>query len=296
MDALNLLEIFKKHLAENEGRKEVSDYLAAKRLGITQSTISHWRNRGGTMDEELAVKIADYCGLDRGEVVAWVMAARTKCPAAREALERLARLAHNTAAVVLLTVLLGMASPAADAAQRSSFVNTIHYAQYECGAGCGVSGFTCRTDTTPVLSLSVVANTAACFGRTHDRDTQHQPGVAWNRSSFHPPNTWRTCAACMFARRGAGAPTHCRTTRRSPGAAGDSVSGTARWSRPTGTCTAPANCSRCRCCTRSLPNCSARSTGAPLTPISPMWCRYGKSYKLPWPPRVALQALLRMIA
>ncbi len=83
----------------------------------------------------------------------------------------------------------------------------------------------------------------ASFGRTHDMGPQHHPGVAWNRSLSHPPKPWRHCAACMSARRVAGAPTRCRIMRRSlsdycltgnwspsrpRGAAGDSIPRTAR--------------------------------------------------------------------
>lgn len=79
-----------------------SDYALAKFLCIDQTTVSGYRRRGIVMDDEIALLVADKLGMDAGEVLAWMHAERAKSPAAKKALEKLARLAHKSAAALVL--------------------------------------------------------------------------------------------------------------------------------------------------------------------------------------------------
>ncbi len=74
-----------------------SDYQLAKFLGVTQQSVSNWRRGKSAFDDEIALKVADLLGLDRGQVLAWVHAERCKNPEARRALLRLADLAKTAA-------------------------------------------------------------------------------------------------------------------------------------------------------------------------------------------------------
>lgn len=47
-----------------------SDYELSKALGVSQQTISHYRNRGSAMDTKMAVKVAELLALDPLEVIA----------------------------------------------------------------------------------------------------------------------------------------------------------------------------------------------------------------------------------
>ena len=93
-----------------------SDYAAAKLLSITHSTISKWRNRGGTMDDETALKVAELLELQPEIVLTWVYAERSKCPAARAALEHAAEVLKGAAAVLVLGLALAVTALPHDAA------------------------------------------------------------------------------------------------------------------------------------------------------------------------------------
>lgn len=47
-----------------------SDYAAAKKLSISQTSITNWRNEKTVMDEEIALEMAELLELDPLEVVA----------------------------------------------------------------------------------------------------------------------------------------------------------------------------------------------------------------------------------
>lgn len=79
-----------------------SDYALAKFLGLKQQTVSKYRVDGNTLSDETALLVADKLGMDAGEVLAWMHAERAKSPAAKRALEKLARLAHRSAAALVL--------------------------------------------------------------------------------------------------------------------------------------------------------------------------------------------------
>jgi transcriptional regulator with XRE-family HTH domain len=63
-----------------------SDYRTAKELGLSRNTISMYRSRTPTMDEETAVVIADALEIDPATVVLDQVAERSKSEAVREAL------------------------------------------------------------------------------------------------------------------------------------------------------------------------------------------------------------------
>jgi len=63
-----------------------SDYAAAKLLGLTKSTISIYRSRGSTLDENASISVASALGLPPAGVVLDQTAERTKTPEVRSAL------------------------------------------------------------------------------------------------------------------------------------------------------------------------------------------------------------------
>lgn len=79
-----------------------SDYALAKFLGIRQQTISGYRQKGISMDDEIALLVADKLKIDGAAVLAWMHAERAKSAAARKAFERLARLAQKSAAAIYI--------------------------------------------------------------------------------------------------------------------------------------------------------------------------------------------------
>ena len=63
-----------------------SDYAAAKALGVTKSTISLYRSRGSTLDEETSISVASLLGIPAAGVVLDQAAERVKTPEIRAAL------------------------------------------------------------------------------------------------------------------------------------------------------------------------------------------------------------------
>lgn len=71
-------------------RKWESDYRVAKELGFKANTISMYRTRGGPMDEEIAIKVAQALGMDPAGIVIGQAAERSKSPELRSTLARIA--------------------------------------------------------------------------------------------------------------------------------------------------------------------------------------------------------------
>ncbi|ABG40485.1 hypothetical protein Patl_1967 [Paraglaciecola sp. T6c] len=60
-----------------------SDNTVAKKLGVSRSAVSRYRNQTGSIDDKLAVEIAEMLSLDPFEVIASMRcerAARNNCP------------------------------------------------------------------------------------------------------------------------------------------------------------------------------------------------------------------------
>lgn len=91
MDSIELIERVKSLKSLH------SDYAAAKFLGISQTTLYGYRKKGRQMDDELAVRVAGILGLDAGEVLLNLHAARTDCPAVRKAFFSAAKRLHDAA-------------------------------------------------------------------------------------------------------------------------------------------------------------------------------------------------------
>lgn len=80
-----------------------SDYAVAKYLGISRSRMSKYRCGHDTLGADLAIKIADDLGLDRGYVLASIAAERASQGDERRTWEQVAR-RLATAAVLLVAV------------------------------------------------------------------------------------------------------------------------------------------------------------------------------------------------
>jgi len=92
-----------------------SDRKAAAFLGINQQNASRWRTKGIVMEDETAVKFADALGIDTGIVLMWINAERSKCPAAKAALQKAAERLSHVAAALILGVSLLLPTPPASA-------------------------------------------------------------------------------------------------------------------------------------------------------------------------------------
>jgi hypothetical protein len=68
-----------------------SDYRVAKELGIATTTVSMYRSRNSTLDEDTAVKVAEALGERPEAVYLDQLAERTKSPTLRAALTSSAR-------------------------------------------------------------------------------------------------------------------------------------------------------------------------------------------------------------
>lgn len=85
MKAADWIDRVKKHCGID------SDYGAAKLLGLGRQTISTYRTKGSTLDEEIAVKVAELLGEKPEAVILDQAAERVKSPEARTALLEAAR-------------------------------------------------------------------------------------------------------------------------------------------------------------------------------------------------------------
>ena len=68
-----------------------SDYRVAKELGFRSNTISQYRSHGGTLDENIAIKVADAIGEKPEAIILDQAAERVKSPEVRAALFDAAR-------------------------------------------------------------------------------------------------------------------------------------------------------------------------------------------------------------
>lgn len=81
-----------------------SDYAVAKLLGVQQSTLSHYRNRGGNMDVATAFRAAELLDMDPALLIAEMELKRAKTSAARETLSRYIK---SASALILVAFMAG---------------------------------------------------------------------------------------------------------------------------------------------------------------------------------------------
>lgn len=83
-----------------------SDYAAAKLLGVTKTTMSHYRNGKGLLGDDSAMKIAQLLELDPGYVLACIAAERSKQPEVKAAWKHTAEMLYGLAAVFTFLAVL----------------------------------------------------------------------------------------------------------------------------------------------------------------------------------------------
>lgn len=98
-----------------------SDYRAAKELGISRATVSNYRTRTPTLDDESALKVASALGEAPEVVLLDQTMERTKNDEARTALAGLIRRLGGVAATVAMAAGIGagMGAPTPAAAQAT---------------------------------------------------------------------------------------------------------------------------------------------------------------------------------
>lgn len=91
-----------------------SDYRAAKELCITRSTVSGYRSGKATLDEDVAIKVAEALGIKPGVVMFDQMRERAKSPKVQAVLEDAIKQIGRAAAILFAVFgILGSAmSPA----------------------------------------------------------------------------------------------------------------------------------------------------------------------------------------
>src|SRR3569833_2601717 len=91
-----------------------SDYALAKRLNIQPGHVAGYRKGRSNFDDAMALRVAALLEIDPLVVLADMNAARTKCPAARDIWERVARSTAAAVFAVFLAVFVfaGVPSPA----------------------------------------------------------------------------------------------------------------------------------------------------------------------------------------
>jgi transcriptional regulator with XRE-family HTH domain len=80
-----------------------SDYRAAKELGLSAKTISAYRSRTPTLDEESAIKVAAALGIDPAAVLADQAMERARSEPARRAWAQVLEKLQGATASILLT-------------------------------------------------------------------------------------------------------------------------------------------------------------------------------------------------
>ncbi len=113
-----------------------SDYQLAKLLGVGQTNISRYRNRGGTMDDHIAIRVAELLKLDPGYVLACVQAERAATEEVRKIWTKTAKALAGTAVAILAGCALSLAPlphlvPTASAAPGLYIMlNNIQFSKY----------------------------------------------------------------------------------------------------------------------------------------------------------------------
>lgn len=90
-----------------------SDYGAAKALGVSRTTISTYRSRPSTLDEDVAIKVANVLGEKPEAILLDQFAERVKTPDLRSAL-----LAHAKALCILCSIAVAPPKAKRGAASR----------------------------------------------------------------------------------------------------------------------------------------------------------------------------------
>ncbi len=79
-----------------------SDYKLAKFLGVSQSSISHYRRGQSMMDEAMCLKIAAALGVEQGEVLVAIAFEREKRAEVKRAWQRVAQRLASVAGAILI--------------------------------------------------------------------------------------------------------------------------------------------------------------------------------------------------
>jgi predicted transcriptional regulator len=107
-----------------------SDYAIAKMLGITRSSVSKYRNKLGSFDDSVAIRVANLLEIDPAIVISSMHAERSRMPEERAIWEGIIERLGGVAAALALGVGLVSAPPQAEAAQapisHNSMTN-LHY-------------------------------------------------------------------------------------------------------------------------------------------------------------------------
>lgn len=97
---IQLLDDLKKKL------EITSDYALAKHLELSRAQISKYRCGRDFLSEDTAMKVADMLHIERGIVLAWIAAERSRMPSARAAWVKLAAQLGTAAAVVAAAIII----------------------------------------------------------------------------------------------------------------------------------------------------------------------------------------------
>ncbi|MCZ2495742.1 helix-turn-helix domain-containing protein [Xylophilus sp. Kf1] len=105
-----------------------SDYRVAKELGISRTTISNYRGRQSTLDEDMAVLIAELLGIELMEILLDQAGERAKSAKARKAFADAAMRLGGKVASILLLAGIAAAPQVSRASERVSGAPSSNYA------------------------------------------------------------------------------------------------------------------------------------------------------------------------
>lgn len=83
-----------------------SDYAAAKLLGVSKMTMSHYRNGKGLLGDDSAIRVAELLGLDTGYVLACIASERARKPEVKAAWKHTAEMLYGLAAALAVVAFL----------------------------------------------------------------------------------------------------------------------------------------------------------------------------------------------
>lgn len=106
-----------------------SDYAVAKAIGVSRQAVSRYLNEGTTLDDSVAVRVAEILDLDPSQVILDVQIERASDQRVKTALKKIAERLSTAAASVALALTLSALPDSALAghSQPSPNANSVYY-------------------------------------------------------------------------------------------------------------------------------------------------------------------------
>ena len=156
-----------------------SDGQLSRKIGVTSSMMSKYRNKNDGMGDEIALRVAELLSIPPVEVLANIQAERTKCPEAKKVWQQAAKSLRATTLSILLVACGTFFVPDSGVLSASELNYNIHYAYFSHLLGLWLVWRFWRFFV-PVVALGV-AFTSPAFAWS-DSDTVRE--AAWHTLNF----------------------------------------------------------------------------------------------------------------